>query len=156
MICKKPEEFKLAFFLLLVKTEISVRISRKVSMNIIYYCPVTDGSYHKLKQIIEIMFSLEKFEILSSLKIMEDQLRSSLSDDFVLILQISSFCEMQSIIALKELLIDHRIILILPNDEPDTAVLAHSLRPRLITYRDSDFLDVAVVLSRMNYQAYNL
>ena len=125
-------------------------------MNIIYYCPVTDGSYHKLKQIIEIMFSLEKFEILSSLKIMEDQLRSSLSDDFVLILQISSFCEMQSIIALKELLIDHRIILILPNDEPDTAVLAHSLRPRLITYRDSDFLDVAVVLSRMNYQAYNL
>jgi hypothetical protein len=46
--------------------------------------------------------------------------------------------------------------LILPDDDPGTTVLAHTLRPRLITYRDSDFLDVASVLSRMNFKADNL
>ncbi|MEI6608316.1 MAG: hypothetical protein WCO53_01055 [Deltaproteobacteria bacterium] len=125
-------------------------------MNIIYYCPVRDAICRKIKRIIEVMVSLKKFETLSSMKIMEDHLRSSLSDDFVIILQVGSFAELQNIIALKELLIDHRIILILPDDDPGTTVLAHTLRPRLITYRDSDFLDVASVLSRMNFKADNL
>ncbi len=124
-------------------------------MKIVYYCPVTDGTFRKMKRIIKIMFPAEIIEILHSLEIMEDHLRSSLTEDFI-ILQISSFSELQSVITLKELLIDHRIILILPDDDSGTATLAHTLRPRLITYRDSDFLDVAEVLTRMNFKADNL
>jgi hypothetical protein len=125
-------------------------------MNIVYYCPVTDGTFRKMKRIIEIMFPSEKYKILYSLKIMEDHLRSSLADDFIIILQISGFAELQEVTLLKELLIDHRIILILPDDDPVTAALAHTLRPRLITYRDSDFLDVAEVITRLNLKAENL
>ena len=125
-------------------------------MNIVYYCPVTDGTFRKMKRTIEIVFPLEKFKILYSLKIMEDHLRSSLADDFIIILQISSFTELQEVTLLKELLIDHRIILILPDDDQGTSVLAHTLRPRLITYRDSDFLDVAEVITRLNLKAENL
>jgi hypothetical protein len=125
-------------------------------MNIVYYCPVTDGTFRKMKRIIELIFPSEQYKILYSLKIMEDHLRSSLADDFIIILQISGFAELQEVTLLKELLIDHRIILILPDDDPVTAALAHTLRPRLITYRDSDFLDVAEVITRLNLKAENL
>ncbi len=124
-------------------------------MNIIYYCPVADGAFRKLKRIIELIFSLEKFKILYSLKNMEDHLRSFFSDDFIIIMQISSLAEMQKVISIKELIIDHRIILILSDDDPETAFLAHTLRPRLITYRDSDFLDVVEVITRLNFKADN-
>jgi len=125
-------------------------------MNIVYYCPVTDGKFRKLKRIIEIMFPVEKYKILYSLKNMEEHLRSSLADDFIIILQISSFTQLQEVTSLKELIINHRIILILPDDDPAAAALAHTLRPRLITYRDSDFLDVAEVITRLNLKADDL
>lgn len=124
-------------------------------MNIIYYCPVADNNFEKIKRIIEMMVSVKKFETTSSLKIMEDHLLSSLSVDFVIVLQVSDDADLQNIIELKELLLDYRIIMILPDDDPDTTVLAHTLRPRLITYKNGDFLDVAAVLSRMNYKADN-
>jgi hypothetical protein len=122
-------------------------------MNIIYYCPAPDDVSLRLQIIIEVMVSLKNFEILSGEKVMEDHLRSPLADDAVIILQISSFSNLQNIITLKEFLIDHRIILILPDRDPRTVALGHTLRPRLITYRDSYFLDVAAVLSRMNFKA---
>ena len=122
-------------------------------MNIIYHCLAPDGVSLRLQIIIEIMVSPKNFEILSGEKIMEDHLRSPLSANAIVILQISSFSDLRDIIALKELLIDHRIILILPDREPEIVALGHTLRPRLISYRDSDFLDVASVLSRMNFNA---
>lgn len=124
-------------------------------MNIIYYCPVADDTFSKVNRIIEVMVPVKKFEIASSLKIMEKQLLSSLSVDFVIMLQVSDAAELQNIIEFKDLLLDYRIIMILPDDDPDTTVVAHTLRPRLITYKDGDFLDVAAVLSRMNFKADN-
>ena len=124
-------------------------------MNIIYYCPVADNNFSKINRIIEVMVPVKKFETASSLKIMEHHLLSSLSVDFVIILQVSDAAELQNIIEFKELLLDYRIIMILPDDDPDTTVVAHTLRPRLITYKDGDFLDVAAVLSRMNFKPDN-
>lgn len=124
-------------------------------MNILYYCPVADSDFSKINRIIEVMVPVKKFETASSLKIMEHHLLSSLSVDFVIILQVSDAAELQNIIEFKELLLDYRIIMILPDDDPDTTVVAHTLRPRLITYKDGDFLDVAAVLSRMNFKPGN-
>jgi len=124
-------------------------------MNILYYCPVADSDFSKINRIIEVMVPVKKFETASSLKIMEHHLLSSLSVDFVIILQVSDAAELQNIIEFKELLLDYRIIMILPDDDPDTTVVAHTLRPRLITYKGGDLLDVAAVLSRMNFKPGN-
>ena len=124
-------------------------------MKIIYYCSEADSDFNKINRIIEVMVPVKKFETAASLKIMENHLLSSLSVDFVIILQVSDAAELQKIIELKELLLDYRIIIILPDDNPDTTVLAHTLHPRLVTYKDGDFLDVAAVLSRMNFKEDN-
>ena len=53
------------------------------------------------------------------------------------------------ILSVKELLEDVRIILILPDRLPGTISKGHLLRPRFMTYADSDFEDVKAVLNKM-------
>lgn len=57
--------------------------------------------------------------------------------------------ELSEILSVRHLFSDIRIILVLPDREHDTISKAHALRPRFVTYADSDFLDVAAVLSKM-------
>jgi hypothetical protein len=42
-----------------------------------------------------------------------------------------------------------KIVLILPDRNNETIVIGHKLRPRFLSYTDSDFIDVAVVLENM-------
>jgi hypothetical protein len=43
-----------------------------------------------------------------------------------------------------------RIILVLPDRDDETVAMGHRLRPRMVSYNDGDYLDVAAVLIRMN------
>lgn len=52
------------------------------------------------------------------------------------------------ILSLREFLHDRRIILVLPDSEPETVSLGHILRPRFITYGDSDYMDVSAILGK--------
>ena len=53
-----------------------------------------------------------------------------------------------NILELSELLHDRRIILVLPDSEPETVSLGHILRPRFITYGDSDYMDVSAIMGK--------
>ena len=50
---------------------------------------------------------------------------------------------------ISELLMDHKVILILPEAEPEMVAMGHALRPRFITYNDGDFLEMASVLRQL-------
>jgi hypothetical protein len=53
------------------------------------------------------------------------------------------------LLPVRQLLIHHRIILILSDGDEETLTQAHKLYPRFISYADSDFRDVSVVLTKM-------
>jgi hypothetical protein len=57
--------------------------------------------------------------------------------------------ELAELVSLRHLLCDKQIILILPNTQPQTISNGHALRPRFISYADSDFSDVAAVYDKM-------
>ena len=57
--------------------------------------------------------------------------------------------ELSRLVSLRHLLCDKQIILILPNAQPQTISNGHALRPRYISYADSDFSDVAAVCDKM-------
>jgi hypothetical protein len=118
-------------------------------MNIIYLCPKEEDSRRKVNRIIEIMIAAEKYEVFHKVNEFENYARSSLLHQHVIILQAGNMKSLQKIAALKELLFGHRVILILPDREQETIALGHSLRPRFITYQDSDFLEMASVLYKM-------
>jgi len=49
----------------------------------------------------------------------------------------------------QEWLWDHRLILVLPDDDMETISLGHALRPRFVTYAESDFIDISAVLGKI-------
>jgi hypothetical protein len=61
----------------------------------------------------------------------------------------SNLSELARLVALKHLLFDMQIILILPNGQSQTISHGHALRPRFISYADSDFSDVAEVYGKL-------
>ncbi|MGD9009758.1 MAG: hypothetical protein PVG41_17665 [Desulfobacteraceae bacterium] len=61
----------------------------------------------------------------------------------------SNHNELARLVALKHLLFDLQIILILPNGKSQTLSHGHTLRPRFISYADSDFSDVTAVSDKL-------
>ena len=57
--------------------------------------------------------------------------------------------DLLDIISLHSLLRYTRIILILPDEEDATISIGHRLRPRFMTFYDSDFSNIIGVLSKM-------
>ena len=58
--------------------------------------------------------------------------------------QLDQFREMQ------KLFVDVRIVLILPDHEPETLRLGHRLYPRFVSYKDGNFDDLVSVVARLH------
>jgi hypothetical protein len=57
--------------------------------------------------------------------------------------------EFDDILSIRDLLRDLRIIIVLPDSDPNTICNAHSLRPRFLTFVSHDFEDLGAVLMKM-------
>ena len=57
--------------------------------------------------------------------------------------------ELSGILSVRELLVDVRIILVLPDQDKDSIKKGHTMWPRFLTYASSDFSDAAAVLRKM-------
>ena len=57
--------------------------------------------------------------------------------------------DLQQLIAIRDLIINVRIILVLPDRKNETIAEGHTLQPRFITYLDSDFAEIRSVMSKM-------
>jgi len=69
--------------------------------------------------------------------------------DFIILLLAHHRKEVEKILAFKDLLLDHRIILIVPHGDRKSVAMGHSLYPRFMTFTDSDFSDVRAVVAKM-------
>ena len=56
---------------------------------------------------------------------------------------------LQEFIKLRNLFIEARIVLVLPDHDQETVSLGHQLHPRYIGYMDGNFDDLAAVTARM-------
>jgi hypothetical protein len=119
------------------------------NIRIIYYSAANEPSRERLQRVIEMNFPRKHIEVCRSMEALSRRLAQPIPGLLIVVLLAASREELSGIIMLKELLLDRRIILILPDDEPETASLGHMLRPRFITYRSSDYSDVSIVLGRM-------
>jgi hypothetical protein len=113
------------------------------------YSKKTDDEAERLLRMIEAVVSENKLSIYRTINGLSRGLRKPRNGLNIAILLVSSKEDLQNIIYFRDLLWDIKIILILPDSDPDTIAKAHLLRPRFLSYCDSDFQDVAAVLSRM-------
>lgn len=119
------------------------------NMELLMYSTKTEGSGERLLRVMGLLLPEYKFEICRSINELSKRLRQPVFNPTVAILLASSREELQDILSIRDLLGDAKIILIVPDANPDTVAQGHSLKPRFLTYGESDFVDVAAVLKRM-------
>ena len=89
------------------------------------------------------------FEIYQSLVALTKRLRQPILYPTIVILLASSKEELQEMLPLRDLLDNSRIILILPDSDPQTLATGHTMKPRFMIDCRSNFKELSAVLSFM-------
>ncbi len=118
-------------------------------MKILLYEPVIEGNNGQLHRMIEDLNLECGLEIYRTIESLSHRLRQPDKNFTAAILFTTSKQELLDVLSVRDLLFNVRIILVLPDREEDTITKGHSLRPRFLTYINSDFGDIAAVLSKM-------
>jgi hypothetical protein len=118
-------------------------------MNVIFYANQSSPQRERLQRVIDILVPRERIESYLSIKSLEKRLHQHISEPMVFVLQVSRMQELLQLLQLRDCLIDRKLILILPDEDREIISRCHALRPRFITYIESDFIDVSVVLGKM-------
>jgi hypothetical protein len=122
-------------------------------MNIFFFSSAKDGAKKLLLRVLSMIIPKDKITMIGNSDELEAQLKQRMDDRALMVLFAKSRSELMKLISLKKLFGDMRIILILYDHDENTTAMGYKLRPRFMTYADSDFLDVAAVLGRMDFKA---
>ena len=117
--------------------------------NVILYSMFLEGTGGQLRKMIEDVVPNENTEIYSTIDTLGKRLSRPSYNIAVAVLLISGREELRDVLSIRHLFDNIKIVLILPDRNNETIVIGHKLRPRFLSYTDSDFIDVAVVLENM-------
>lgn len=118
-------------------------------MNSIAYIANTTTTGRKLQSVLKAVRSGGTLIVLRTRVELEAALSKSNGHPEIIILLTTSQDELNLIFEMKTLLRDRKIILILPDDSPDSFSQGCLLFPRFICDMNSNFMDVAAVLEKM-------
>lgn len=118
-------------------------------MNLLFYAPVADATGNRLQRVVEALVLPEEIEICRTMAGLLAALRRPTHDLIIAVLLAATNEDLTGFLALRPLLSNVRVILILPDRDNETVARAHFMRPRFLAYADSDFIDVAAVLHKM-------
>ena len=115
----------------------------------ILYLPSENGLERRFLALLKMSLPKKKFEICHSTGELSARLRTPHSNVKVAVLFALSREEIMRILSFGDLIADVKSILILADDDRDTIMKAHTLRPRYVTWVDSDFKHIVNVLRNM-------
>jgi hypothetical protein len=124
-------------------------IEEKDSMNVFFLSDMKSDTRKRLQRVLQYMLPKKNIKYIKSVKELEKNLRTSSHKLSLAVILHVGKTRLQSLFSIQKLLEDTSIILILKDKDAETISLGHHLRPRFITFADSDFLDVASVLIKM-------
>ncbi|RKX60288.1 MAG: hypothetical protein DRP28_01560 [Thermodesulfobacteriota bacterium] len=118
-------------------------------MNLLFYAREEHGVCERLQRLIEGLVSEDNIEICMTIESLSQRLRQPTYDLSIAVLLAADSQDLTELLSIRDLIWDLRLILILPDRETGTIAKGHTLRPRFLTYLDSDFADVTAVLKKM-------
>lgn len=122
-------------------------MEKKKGMNVLYYSTGEPGE--RLQRMIQDIVPRERLEIFRTFEGFSDRLRKPMDDIPVAVILAATDDDLLTILSISHLLYDVRFILVLPDREDPTVAIGHSLKPRFLSYTDSDFREVTAVLGKM-------
>ena len=118
-------------------------------MNVIFYSAPGVSQGEKLQRVIDVLVPRNNVETFRTIPSLLQRLHQPLSAAVVFVFLISSRQELLHLVEYQEWLRDRRLIMVLPDDDTETISRSHALRPRFVTYAESDFIDISAVLGKM-------
>jgi hypothetical protein len=124
-------------------------------MGLIFYATDQNGVGRPLRKLHQELASEHQCEFYQTIDSLSQKLRQPLDGFSIAVFLASSHDDLMDFITIKDLLDEVRIILILPDRNEDTVKAGHTLRPRFLTYVDSNFSWVETVLKKMLSSYYD-
>lgn len=118
-------------------------------MSLLYYRPPQNIAAEKLQFVIESEMPEQRLEIFYSIEGLSERLSQSARGNCTAVILAENITDLENLFTLKNLLRDIRIILVLPDRSEEVISMGYKLHPRFLSYMDSEFSDVAVVLKKM-------
>ncbi len=118
-------------------------------MKVLFYTKMKEGAGKRLQRVIKGLVSEDNIEIHKSIISLSLSLRQPKNDKTIAVLMAARNKDLMDILSISDLLHDISTIVILPDSEDDSIRKGHHLRPRYLSYIDSDFSDVGAVLGNM-------
>jgi len=118
-------------------------------MQLLFYPRGSDKDSKRLQAAVHEIIPDGRIEHFKALSDLRQRLRTPVAPNSVAVLSASSREELQKIQALRELLTEIYVVLVIPDRKKSTIKLAHHLLPRFLSQIDSDFADLKTVLNRM-------
>lgn len=119
------------------------------TMKILLYTGPENRHDEKIKHVLGAWSTTDDFEIFQTVNALTVRLKRHTRNIGLVLLFIPDKNDLSDILAIRDLLIDLRIILILPDSDKDMRTMAYSLYPRFIHYSDNDLKDVVAVMKKM-------
>lgn len=116
---------------------------------LLLYTPLAHRASHRLEEAVAAVIPEQITERIHTAEGLAQRLRRPHNGLEVAILLATSRAKLRELQSLDQMLERLRVILILPDADPQIIARAHSLRPRYFTNIQSDFQDVAAVLRKI-------
>ena len=118
-------------------------------MGLLMYAPPASLAGERLSKTICTQNDPDPWECFGTIETLAERLRRPLGKTMTAVLCPQDQMELEELITMRHLLRDMRIILILPDSKAGTVSNGHALRPRFVSYADSNFKDVAAVMAKI-------
>lgn len=118
-------------------------------MSLLLYVSVSEGVGKRLQKMIEEIVPMRNLEVYRTIENLSRRFRQPVDNlPITAILLAARSEDLLGFLSIRDLLRDVRIILILPDRDEETIAQGHTLRPRFLSYTDSDFSDIVAVLKK--------
>lgn len=121
----------------------------KPEMDLIIFTPKKDEAGKRLQKVLRGAGLKVRTIVCPTFTSLVQELGRPTYDQRVAVLMAATRKDFNDILTIPDLLTDIHVILIIPNRGKQTIAQAHGLRPRFLSYPDSNFQDVAAVLEKM-------
>ena len=118
-------------------------------MDFLFFASANHDVTKRLQEMVETVVPEESRATYRDIQALSQRLREPAEGQRIVLLSVSNQQDLSLIQAIRSLLSDESIIIILPDREADTIAMGHSLHPRFLTYMDSDFTELTGVLVKM-------
>jgi hypothetical protein len=113
------------------------------------YATSNDGTKELLEKALELVLPKSRIESHESVESLKRRLLSPAGSDTVLLVMPDGKEDLEALMPIRNILFNLKTILVLPDKSEETVALGHRLRPSFLSYKDSDFSDVAAVVRKM-------